>query len=68
MNTPHSNGPGTAAAPSTLVLDDDANAEYWREHFGATQLQLEEAVLAVGSDPARVQEHLLHQGASAGPG
>ena len=58
----------SADAPAKIVLDDEANAKHWREHFGATQEQLQEAVLAVGDDPARVHEHLLRQGASAGPG
>ena len=68
MNTTNSTRHAPTDAPSKIVLDDDANAKYWREHFGATQEQLQEAVLAVGDDPARVHEHLLRQGASAGPG
>jgi hypothetical protein len=49
-------------------LNDPSNLEYWREHFGVTTQQLEEAVAAVGGEPPAVREHLLNQGGSAGPG
>ena len=52
----------------TIDLEDEQAAADWREHFGITASQLEEAVLAVGSDSAAVKEHLLNQGASSGPG
>ncbi|MEO7852565.1 MAG: DUF3606 domain-containing protein [Rubrivivax sp.] len=47
---------------------DEASVQRWREHFGVTAAQLEEAVQAVGDDPVTVREHLLNQGASSGPG
>ncbi len=60
----------SAATPPGASIDlgrDDIVAA-WCEHFGATPQQLEEAVQAVGSDPAAVREHLLNQGASSGAG
>ena len=63
------NPPVTApAGPASVDLNDDAGMAHWLAHFGATQQQLAEAVQAVGGDPARVLEHLLNQGASAGVG
>lgn len=56
------------AAPSRVDLADAAGVAHWLGHFGVTEQQLAEAVQAVGSDPARVLEHLLNQGASAGAG
>lgn len=53
---------------STVEPDDPANAQHWIEVFGVTVEQLQEAVAAVGAEPARVREHLLHQGGSAGVG
>jgi hypothetical protein len=53
-------------APARIDLSDDANVAYWRERFGVTLEQLDEAVGAVGDRPDRVQEHLLNQGGSAG--
>lgn len=56
-------------APGDRVdLADDEQARAWCEHFGATRQQLEEALQAVGDEPAAVREHLLNQGASAGVG
>jgi hypothetical protein len=52
--------------PSQVDLDDEAGVAFWLRHFGVTAEQLEEAVLAAGSDPAAVREHLLNQGGSAG--
>lgn len=58
-----------AEAPAGPVDPADrAAAPRWLEHFGCTLEQLEEAVRAVGGDPARVREHLLNQGGSAGAG
>lgn len=54
--------------PGPIDLGDQAAVRRWIEHFGITQTQLEEAVQAAGTDPARVQEHLLNQGASSGAG
>lgn len=54
--------------PPTVDLADEAGVAHWLAHFGVTQQQLVEAVQAVGTDPARVREHLLNQGASAGAG
>lgn len=53
---------------SRIDLADEASVQRWTEHFGITQTQLEEAVQAAGTDPAKVREHLLNQGASSGPG
>jgi len=57
----------TPPAESINLNDEDAVTQ-WCEHFGVTRLQLEEAVQSAGNDPSRVREHLLNQGASAGPG
>jgi hypothetical protein len=62
MNKPSS------PTPTKVDLSDPSNLEYWREHFGVTTQQLEEAVAAVGDEPPVVREHLLNQGGSAGPG
>lgn len=51
-----------------VVLGDEAAMARWCEWLGCTQQQLEEAVLAVGSDATKVHEHLLHQGSSSGAG
>ncbi len=51
-----------------IDLGDEAAVKRWTEHFGITQRQLEEAVQAAGTDPAKLREHLLNQGASSGPG
>jgi len=48
--------------------DDSGNSTWWCAHFGVTVDQLQEAVQAAGNDPMAVQEHLLHQGGSAGAG
>jgi hypothetical protein len=55
-------------SPTRVDVADASSLEYWREHFGVTTEQLEEAVAAVGGDPQAVQEHLLNQGGSAGAG
>lgn len=60
--------PLPAEAPARVDLHDPQVTKYWREHFGATVQQLEEAVAAAGDDPAAVREHLLNQGGSAGAG
>ena len=60
MNAPPPSGP--------LDLADDEGLAAWCEHFGTTRQQLEEAVQAVGTEPAAVREHLLNQGSSAGAG
>jgi hypothetical protein len=49
-------------------LSDPASIRRWCQHFGVTEQQLDEAIKAVGPEPAAVREHLLNQGASAGPG
>lgn len=54
------------AAP--IDLADSRAVQRWLQHFGCTREQLEEAVQAVGTEPARVREHLLNQGGSAGAG
>jgi hypothetical protein len=54
--------------PTRIDIDDDDGMRYWCDHFGATVQQLMEAVKAVGDDPGAVRDHLLNQGASAGPG
>jgi hypothetical protein len=51
-----------------IDLADPSVVRQWCQHFGITVQQLEEAVLAAGTDPAAVTEHLLNQGASAGAG
>lgn len=51
-----------------INLDDAEQVQRWLDHFGVTVEQLQEAVQAAGSDPQAVTEHLLHQGASSGPG
>ncbi len=60
----HPSGP----APARVDPQDEAGMAWWREHFGVTTQQLQEAVQAAGDDPAAVREHLLNQGASAGVG
>ena len=55
-------------ADERIDLDDAGAAEARCQHFGITRVQLEEAVQAVGDEPAAVREHLLNQGASAGAG
>ena len=54
--------------PERVRLDDEAQRDFWLQHFGVTLQQLEEALRAVGDDRADVREHLLNQGSSAGPG
>jgi hypothetical protein len=49
-------------------LSDPASIRKWCEHFGITEQQLDEAIKAVGPEPAAVREHLLNQGSSAGAG
>jgi hypothetical protein len=57
------------APPGDRVdLSDDEAARAWREHFGVTLEQLEEAVRAAGDSPQAIRAHLLNQGASAGAG
>ena len=56
------------APPGPIDPDDADNLQAWLDHFGITAEQLREAVNAAGSDPRAVTEHLLNQGASAGPG
>ena len=51
-----------------INLHDEDSVKRWTGHFGITEMQLEEAVRAVGNDPGRIREHLLNQGASSGPG
>jgi Rieske Fe-S protein len=57
-----------AGTPDRVDPDDQQGLDRWCEHFGCTVQQLQEAVQAVGSDPAAVREHLLQQGSSAGAG
>jgi Protein of unknown function (DUF3606) len=54
--------------PDRVDPEDATTLPRWLEHFGVTVEQLHEAVLAVGSAPERVAEHLLNQGGSAGVG
>lgn len=58
----------TNPEPTIIDVDDQATMRYWCDRFGVTLEQLEESVLAAGSDPQAVQEHLLQQGSSAGAG
>lgn len=60
--------PGQDPKPTTVDADDPEGLKYWGGVFGVTQEQLQEAVLAAGSDPAAVREHLMQQGSSAGAG
>ena len=57
-----------ADAQAHIDLSDPASILRWCEHFGVTEQQLDEAIKAVGPEPAAVREHLLNQGASAGAG
>jgi 2-hydroxychromene-2-carboxylate isomerase len=57
-----------AAWADHIDLSDPASIQRWCEHFGITEQQLDEAIKAVGPEPAAVREHLLNQGASAGVG
>lgn len=50
----------------TIDTNDERDVKRWMDEFGATQEQILEAVNAVGNDVAKVRDHLLHQGASAG--
>jgi hypothetical protein len=54
--------------PTSIDLGEPEQMKHWLDHFGITAQQLQEAVDAVGGDPRAVTEHLLNQGASAGPG
>lgn len=65
---PRAPSPRPVATPACVDLADEAGMAHWLAHFGVTRQQLEEAVQAVGGEPARVHEHLLNQGASAGAG
>jgi hypothetical protein len=56
------------ALPERVDLRDQHNLQRWIDHFGVTEQQLAEAEKAVGDDPNAIQEHLMRQGASAGPG
>lgn len=47
-------------------VHDDVSVTFWREKYGVTTEQLEEAVKAVGDRPDDVVEHLLNQGSSGG--
>lgn len=58
----------TPQGDARIDLADEAAVQRWIEHFGITRAQLEEAVQAAGTEPGKVREHLLNQGASAGPG
>jgi len=51
-----------------INLQDEASVARWTGHFGITQMQLEEAVRAVGNDPGKIREHLSNQRASSAPG
>lgn len=55
-------------AQAHIDLSDPASIRRWCQHFGVTEQQLDEAIKAVGPEPAAVREHLLNQGASAGAG
>lgn len=55
-------------AQAHIDLSDPASIRKWCEHFGITEQQLDEAIKAVGPEPAAVREHLLNQGSSAGAG
>ncbi|URI08313.1 DUF3606 domain-containing protein [Aquincola tertiaricarbonis] len=61
-------GPPEDPTPTTVDTDDPGNVTYWCELFGVTLEQLQEAVLAAGTDPAAVRQHFLQQGSSAGAG
>lgn len=61
-------GPPEDPIPTTVDTDDPGVVAYWCEVFGVTLEQLQEAVLAAGTDPAAVREHFLQQGSSAGAG
>lgn len=66
--TDNTAGPPEDPTPTTVDTDDPGIVKYWCEVFGITLEQLQEAVLAAGTDPAAVREHLLKQGSSAGAG
>ena len=55
-------------AQAHIDLSDPASIRRWCQHFGVTEQQLDEAIKAVGPEPAAVREHLLNQGASSGAG
>lgn len=55
-------------AQAHIDLSDPASIRWWCQHFGIIEQQLDEAIKAVGPEPAAVREHLLNQGASAGAG
>lgn len=57
---------GRQSPPEWVDLSDPDNIAFWRDRFGITIEQLQEAVQAVGRRPQAVREHLLNQGASAG--
>lgn len=61
-------GPAEDPIPTTVDTDDPGVVKYWCGVFGVTLEQLQEAVLATGTDPGAVKEHLLQQGSSAGAG
>lgn len=54
--------------PTSVDTDDPGVVRYWCEALGVTIEQLQEAVLAAGTDPAAVRQHFLQQGSSAGAG
>jgi Protein of unknown function (DUF3606) len=59
-----------ADTPNTATIDlhDDASLQHWMQHFGVTQVQLEDAVQAVGTRVEDVHRHLLDSGVSVGAG
>lgn len=58
--------PAPTADDERIDLHDEDSLQRWMQHFGVTQSQLEEAVLAAGDRVRDVDEHLRNQGASAG--
>lgn len=58
---------GRTAGAETVDLGDADAMKKWMDHFGITEEQLRESVKAAGTSPQAIKEHLLNQGASAGP-
>lgn len=65
MSHPDRHPPG-ATPPATIDPSDQDNLVYWRDKFGVTIEQLQDAVTAAGREPSAVTEHFMREGSSAG--
>jgi hypothetical protein len=54
-------------APETIDPHDHASLRYWSEKLRASEDELRRAVDQVGTDPAKVREHLMGGFTGAGP-